>query len=390
MSGRDPSLGHLLVEADAPTKTCIHPYGGPGADALREGQVLVHVAKLVVTSNTLTYAIAGKAPGLKYFQHFPIPADAPEKLAMPPCWGTGVVIASRCADLKAGARIHGLFPFSPTVVLTPDRVTAASFRDAAPHRAELIAAYSTYSLHGTLAYEGLSYDDEDFQMSTGNLFSTGWAMAHTAAVHPARPAALVLTSASSRTSQAAAFAAKFHKLPLQVIGLTSAANVDFVRSLGTYDVVCSYSDVSELQRQRVAVQDVAGNAEVQEALYRRFGDDLVLFGSVGQSHAGAAGRRARIKGLGGSRPGSFLVFTAMKDIGKAYGQSETAQLLAGATRAFIAKMRPSFRPIRRYGAEETQAVLQEMASGRINSEATYVCSLWPRHLHDPAAGPSKL
>merc|ERR1712054_669643 len=103
-------------------------------------------------------------------------------------------------------------------------------------------------------------------MATGVLFSTGWSMAHTAAVRPSKPAAIILTSASSRTSRAAAFAAKFDKLPLQIIGLTSSANFDFVCRLGIYDKVCLYEEVSSLPIQRVAVQDVAGNPDVQEAL----------------------------------------------------------------------------------------------------------------------------
>jgi len=386
MLEQDLRLGHLLVEADAPTNTYIHPYTAPQEGALQDGQVLVHVAKLVVTSNTLTYAVAGKAPGLQYFQHFPAPAGAPGNLAMSPCWGTGVVTASRSADVRVGARIHGLFPFSPTVVLTPSKVTSIGFADAAPHRAGLIAAYSAYSFQ-----EGLSQDDEDFKIGVGALFSTGWAMAQSAAVHPGKPAGLILTSASSRTSQSAAFAAKFHGLPLQVIGLTSPANVDFVRGLGTYDVVCSYGDVGKLQRQRVAVQDVAGNAEVQEALYRHFSNDVVLYGSVGIAHVGSAGKRARIQGLGGSKPAPFLVFTALQEVHKVYGRREAEGLLAEASRAFAAKMRPSFRPVRRYGAEEAQAVLREMAGGRVSAETTYVCSLWPRHLQEPAAvGASKL
>jgi hypothetical protein len=97
-------MSHLLVGSDAPTITTIHPTSGevePG-----DGQVLVHISKLLVTANTLTYAVAGKAPVLKYFDHFPIPKDAPLGLAMVPCWGTGVVIASKCAAVKEGTRVH--------------------------------------------------------------------------------------------------------------------------------------------------------------------------------------------------------------------------------------------------------------------------------------------
>ena len=116
------SLGHLLVGADAPTATTVLPCADGASDAaeLIDGQVLVHVAKLLVTANTLTYAIAGKAPVLKYFDNFPPPAHAPDSLAMCPCWGHGVVIASTCDALAIGTRVHGYMPFSPTVITRED------------------------------------------------------------------------------------------------------------------------------------------------------------------------------------------------------------------------------------------------------------------------------
>lgn len=383
------SLGHLLVGADAPTTTTIHPCASAEL-AVSEGQVLVHVAKLVVTANTLTYALAGKMPVLKYFDHFPIPADAPAHLAMTPCWGTGVVISSKCAGVAVGTRLHGYFPFSPTVVFTPGKVTAASFVDMAPHRAELLEPYRTVFTHEAPQYKGLSYDAEDYMMATGVLFSTGWAMAQVAAVHPGKPKALILTSASSRTSRAAASAAKFHNLPLEVIGLTSAANADYVRGLGIYDVVETYGNEASLRKQPVAVQDVAGSAQVRGALYGHFGDDILYCGRVGMSHIGVAGQTDNLKGLGGAAPSSFLVFTAIEEVGKVYGKKECAAMLAQATKAYNEKMLPEFQPERHFGVEAARAVFDAMVAGKADPKITYVCSMWPEHLHDPKAASSKL
>ena len=47
----------MAVGADAPLTTTIVPAGDATEPA--DGQVCVHVAKLVVTANTLTYAVAG-------------------------------------------------------------------------------------------------------------------------------------------------------------------------------------------------------------------------------------------------------------------------------------------------------------------------------------------
>ena len=47
----------MAVGADAPMETTLVP-AGPVPEP-SDGQVCVHVAKLVVTANTLTYAVAG-------------------------------------------------------------------------------------------------------------------------------------------------------------------------------------------------------------------------------------------------------------------------------------------------------------------------------------------
>ena len=259
------TLGHLVVEETNPTRTHLVPCDERGLDQppLGEGQVRVHISKLVVTANTVTYALAGKNKVLRYFDHFAVPEGAPSGVAMSPCWGHGVVMDSKVASVPVGTRIHGYYPFSPTVDLSlkPESSKSSSptsFVDMTPRRKDLIAPYKVYWTHDDPLWKGQSYDDEDYTLSTGFLFGTGWAMAQTAAIHPDKPTALLLTSASSRTSRAAAFAAKFHKMPLKVLGLTSESRVDYVKSLGLYDEVQAYGNEDALPKGTVVVQDVAG------------------------------------------------------------------------------------------------------------------------------------
>ena len=73
----------MCVDKDAPMTTAI--VEADPAPQLEDGQICVHVCKLVVTANTLTYALAGKHPVLKYFQNFVTPQCAPDSLAMCPC-----------------------------------------------------------------------------------------------------------------------------------------------------------------------------------------------------------------------------------------------------------------------------------------------------------------
>ena len=118
-------------------------------------------------------------PPLNYFQHFLPPADAPASLAMSPCWGTGktlpcpcvtaafmpedsafprklqgVVIASKSPEVKVGTRIHGYFPFSPAVVLTPTKADTASFMDAAPVRLQELIPATTATATATTSDRG--------------------------------------------------------------------------------------------------------------------------------------------------------------------------------------------------------------------------------------------
>eukprot|EP00756_Hemistasia_phaeocysticola_P060164 Hpha_TRINITY_DN3791_c0_g1::TRINITY_DN3791_c0_g1_i1::g.23876::m.23876 len=384
-----PSLSHLLVGRAAPTTATVHPCNiTPEQTPLEDGQVLVHVAKLVVTANTVTYAMAGDMPVLKYFQHFAVPPDAPDTQAMVPCWGTGVVVSSRCDAVKPGTRLYGYFTFSPSVVLTPSKTNPQGFVDAAPRRAKLIEDYRKYYTRDAPNFKNLSYDEEDYVMATGILFSTGWGMAQMAAIHPAKPTALILTSASSRTARAAAFAARFHKLPVEVIGVTSKGNLEYTRSLGLYDRVVVYGEEASLPQQKVALMDVAGSWRVREALYRHFGDKMILCGKVGLSHVGSATGTADLKGLGGAAPQQFLVFDAIKRAASVYGRAQCAKMLQQATQAYNEAMLPGFRAERHYGADATKAVYDRYVKGTADPKLTYVCSMWPQNLHDP--GRSKL
>eukprot|EP01052_Picozoa_sp_SAG31_P048912 SAG31_NODE_10459_length_1136_cov_1.259402_1_plen_168_part_10 len=168
-------MSAMAVGVDAPLETTIVPAGDTPEPAA--GQVCVHVAKLVVTANTLTYSVAGKHPMLKYYQNFPTPSGTSDALAMCPCWGTGVVTDSKCADVPVGTRIHGYFTFCPHVLLTPSMTSATTFVDVEPRRKGILAPYLSYTTAANQKFKDLSYDDEDYEMATGVLFSTGWGIA---------------------------------------------------------------------------------------------------------------------------------------------------------------------------------------------------------------------
>ena len=64
-----------------------------------------------------------------------------------------------------------------------------------------------------------------------------------------------------------------------MIGLTSAGNTAFVKSLGCYDEVVTYDNVSALPtNSAVAYVDMAGNSPLRAMLHRHFGEQMKYSG----------------------------------------------------------------------------------------------------------------
>ena len=96
---------------------------------------------------------------------------------------------------------------------------------------------------------------------------------------------VMLSSASSKTAFGLAHLLHVLRKPIRVIGLTSASNVEFVKSLGCYDEVVTYDRVSSLPSDYpVAYVDMAGNSALRETLHRHFGEQMKYSGRVGLTH----------------------------------------------------------------------------------------------------------
>jgi hypothetical protein len=97
---------------------------------------------------------------------------------------------------------------------------------------------------------------------------------------------VVLTSASSKTAFGLAFLLHHHRKPgIEIRGLTSASNTDFVNGLGCYDTVHTYDDVAELPADHpTLLVDFAGNTSLRRKLHEHYGETLTYSCSVGASH----------------------------------------------------------------------------------------------------------
>ena len=124
---------------------------------------------------------------------------------------------------------------------------------------------------------------------------------------------ILLSSASSKTAVGTA-----HSLALRrgtpgapkVIGLTSAANAGFTRSLGCYDTVLTYDEGLELPGGVPTVYvDFSGDAELRRRIHGHFGQDLKFSSSVGGTHWEALGSA---RDLPGPRPTLFFAPARIK------------------------------------------------------------------------------
>ncbi|MEW2476025.1 DUF2855 family protein [Micromonospora gifhornensis] len=258
--------------------------------AVADGEALLRVDRVGLTANNVTYAVLGEA--MRYWEFFPPePRGLDRQWGLPPLWGFAEVIASTVAGVEPGQRVYGYLPPAGHLVVRPDRVDASGFRDASGHRADLPSPYNAYrSTTGDPAYRA---EQEDLLILFRPLFFTSFMLADQIIDNDHYGAqSLVLSSASSKTAYAAAF--ELHGRGPRLIGLTSPGNLAFTRSLGCYDTVLTYDDISALDPVPTVYLDLAGAPATRRALRDHLGDRLVRDIAVGLTqqtpNADAAGQ----------------------------------------------------------------------------------------------------
>src|ERR1700691_238167 len=247
----------------------------PDAASLPGEALLIKIDRFAFTANNITYATLGDL--LKYWQLFP----APEGFGNVPVWGFGEVIASRHPSIEIGERLFGYFPMATHLVIEAADVSKRGLRDAAAHRQGVAPVYNAYArVSGDAAFEGLN---GDYQALLRPLFMLSFLVDDFLRGHDFFGACrVVLSSASSKTAFGLAHLLHSHPEPTHVIGLTSAANADFVRSLGCYDNVVIYDRIEELPKDPpVAFVDMAGNSALRARLHHHFTDAMKYSGQIG-------------------------------------------------------------------------------------------------------------
>ena len=352
----------------------------PAARPLRDGEARLAVDHFALTANNITYAAFGEA--MKYWQFFPAP-DAGEGCL--PVWGFATVTESRCDGVGVGRRVWGYYPAGTHLVVTPGRVKAGGFVDAAPHRAELAGAYQQYAF--TDADPGWKPGLEGLQAVLRPLFVTSFLIDDFLADNDFFGARqLLLSSASSKTAYGTAFClAQRRGQPgaPRTVGLTSAGNQAFAQRLGCYDVVLRYDDIDSLAAAVPTVYvDFSGDAPLRRELHGHFDGTLMHSSSIGGTHWQALGSGA---GLPGPRPTLFFAPAQIKKRSapppEGWGAEAFNQRLGAAWAAFIVQVSDAREPwlqiVNREGSTAVVDAYLVLLQGRADAREGLMLRLRP-------------
>jgi hypothetical protein len=350
----DLGRAHLGPDPDAPAQRLLAP-----------GQVRLAVEAFSLTANNITYAAFGEA--MKYWQFFPA-GDA--ALGCLPVWGFATVSESLTEGVAPGRRVWGYYPAGTHLIVAPSKVSASGFVDGSEHRRELAAVYNQYVFCD--ADPGWSPELEGLQAVLRPLFMTAYLVDDFLADNDFFGAGQVLlSSASSKTALGTAYClARRRGTPgaPRIVGLTSAAHTDFVRSLGCYDTVLTYDQLDALPPQTPTVYvDFAGSAATRRSVHTHFADALMFSSSIGGTHWSALGSA---HDLPGPRPVLFFAPAQVKVRSapppQGWGAAELQRRLGQAWAQFIGQVNKHgwVRIVMRRGAQAALQAYGDMLGGR--------------------------
>jgi hypothetical protein len=337
----------------------------PDAAALPDDALLVKVTRFAFTANNITYAVLGDE--LKYWQLFPAPRD----FGNIPVWGFGEVIASNHPNVAAGETLFGYFPMATHLVIEAADVSKRGLRDAAAHRQGVAPVYNAYArVSGDPAFAGLQ---GDYQALLRPLFMLSFLVDDFLAENEFYGArSVLLSSASSKTAFGLAHLLHTRK-DIKVIGLTSASNVGFVESLGRYDQIVIYDDVTSLPSDvPVAFVDMAGNSALRERLHRHFGERMKYSGRIGLTHRSSSPDEPV---LPGAKPTWFFAPDQIRKRAKEWGPGGIEKRFGAAWTGFAPKLDQWLSVTESRGPAAVRAAYLDTLNGRVPPDQGHILSL---------------
>jgi hypothetical protein len=338
----------------------------PDANALPDEALLMKIDRFAFTANNITYAQLGDQ--LKYWQLFP----GPENFGNIPVWGFGEVIASRHPAIETGERLFGYFPMATHLLIEAAGVSKRGLRDVAAHRQGVAPVYNAYArVSGDPAFAGRQ---GDYQALLRPLFMLSFLVDDFLNENDFFGArGVVLSSASSKTAFGLAHLLHTQRKDIRVVGLTSATNAGFVRSLGCYDEVATYDRVTSLPSETpVVLVDMAGSSELRARLHRHFGDRMMYSARIGLTHRSASPDEPE---LPGATPAWFFAPDQIRKRASEWGPGGIDARFGVAWSAFAPTLDKRLAVVEGRGPAAVRQVYLDTLNGHIPPEQGHMLSL---------------
>jgi hypothetical protein len=270
-----------------------------------------------------------------------------------------------------GTRVYGYLPPSSHLVVTPAEADDRGFVDGSRHRAALPSAYHRYLATGDDPF--YRADTEEIQMLLRPLFFTSFLLDDQLdddGLTGRGP--ILISSASSKTAIAAAYLLA-QREGVELIGLTSPANVEFVEGLGIYGGTVTYEAIDSLERGPATYLDFSGDAAVRQAVHERFGDELIQSIAVGVTHwedfTGGEGA------LPGPTPALFFAPDRVVKRSKDWGRAGLETNVADAWQPFCKWTEGWLELLRGEGFDAVQSAYLDVLEGRVAPSSAHVITL---------------
>lgn len=334
--------------------------------ALAPGQARLRVDCFALTSNNITYAVFGDA--MRYWDFFPAASTGWGRI---PVWGYADVVESTVGDVAESQRVYGYLPMSTELIVTPGRVDEQGFTDVAERRAPMASAYNRYLFTGADPTHDPA--DEPFRMLLWPLFFTSFVVDDflgSASLFGARR--VVVSSASSKTAIGTAHLLA-RRPGVEVVGLTSPANAEFVRWLGCYHHVVTYDRLADLPDGASAYVDVAGDASVTRAVHGHYGRDLTHSMILGGTHWDAP--REVPSDLPGPAPQLFFAPAHIAERTKEWGREGLDERVGAAWRRYRDWASGWLELRWSVGPDEVERTYREVLAGRVDPRVGHLCRM---------------
>ncbi|MGI2169963.1 DUF2855 family protein [Shewanella sp. MF05960] len=299
---------------------------------MAHNEVLLRVDKFALTANNISYGIAGDALG--YWRFFP--SNEPQHWGRLPVMGYAEVIKSKNDQILVGERVWGFMPMATHLIILAGHVSQYGFSDVNPCREGLSPVYNHFDRVGANPF--YREQNEDYDILLRGLLTTSWLVDDFMFDNQYFAAKqYLITSASSKTSIALAYCIK-QRGERPAIGITSQANKAFVESLGCYDKVISYQQITELDPTVASILvDMAGGKTTLAAIHHHFSSQLTYSCRIGATHhndidISQAGAETN---LPGATPTFFFAPTQLKKRSKDWGTTETMKQMSLALLGYI-------------------------------------------------------